>query len=149
MSSKCSLLARENILLSITGFFICLTQAFRMATHIDPRPYSSSEVRRVKRFAKKQPTTLVFEDRNRVPIEDDDDSTGADADGGFDDDDEFDYPDIPVTVDEDVESDFGDESYSATRSSSPTHPPPTTRRPRPIWTRRAPPPTSARPVVLM
>ena len=83
-----------------------------MATHIDPRPYSSSEVRRVERFAKKQPTTLVFEDRNRVPIEDDDDSTGADADGGFDDDDEFDYPDIPVTVDEDVESDFGDESYS-------------------------------------
>ena len=67
-----------------------------MATHIDPRPYSSSEVRRVERFAKKQPTTLVFEDRNRVPIEDDDDSTGADADGGFDDDDEFDYPDIPV-----------------------------------------------------
>ena len=81
-----------------------------MATHIDPRPYSSSELRRVERLAKKQPTTLVFEDRNRVPIKDDDDSTGADADGGFDDDDEFDYPDIPV--DEDDESDFGDESYS-------------------------------------
>ena len=81
-----------------------------MATHIDPRPYSSSEVRRVERFAKKQPTTLVFEDRNRVPIEDDDDSTGAGAEGEFDDDDEFNYPDIPV--EEDDESDFGDESYS-------------------------------------
>ena len=65
-------------------------------------------MRRVERFAKKQPTALVFEDRNRVPIENDDDSAGAE--GEFDDNDEFDYPDIPVEVDD--ESDFGDESYS-------------------------------------
>ena len=49
-----------------------------------PQPYSSSELRRVERFAKKQPEALVFEDRNRVPIEDDDDSTGAGAREGFD-----------------------------------------------------------------
>ena len=77
-----------------------------------PRPYAPSDLRRVERYARDAPTTVVFADRRRVPIEDDDDDAAADAgslaeDG---DDDEFEYPSIPFNDDDD--SAFDDETYS-------------------------------------
>ena len=76
-----------------------------------PRPYSPSELKAVEQYARDAPETVVFADRRRVPIEDDDDATIATSVAGDEDEDDFEYPSIPV--DSDDESGYDDGTYAS------------------------------------